>query len=333
MKKILIIRMSSIGDIVLATSFLKSVKQKYPDGEIHFLIKKEFSELVKNHPSIDKLISFDKKLGFRELFRMGKFLRNNNYDIIFDIHSVFRTRILSLFLRKNLFKQIRKPRLRRFLLFYGYQNFFEKSFSHIKMYHTLLNQDKIFPPTNLFIEDEEKNETKKFLVKNNIGDDYIAVVPGAAWSQKQWSIENYNNLMTRLIESFNSKIVILGATNDIICDKIIKDDRIVNLKDKTSLRMAMGIVKYAQHTLGSDTGLLHISEAMGTPVTMILGPTSRETGARVTLSNSKVIENKDLWCRPCSQNGSRPCYRKEQYCMSKINSEKVFDNVSKALTR
>ena len=333
MKKILIIRMSSIGDIVLATSFLKSVKQKYPDGEIHFLIKKEFSELVKNHPSIDKLISFDKKLGFRELFRMGKFLRNNNYDIIFDIHSVFRTRILSLFLRKNLFKQIRKPRLRRFLLFYGYQNFFEKSFSHIKMYHTLLNQDKIFPPTNLFIEDEEKNETKKFLVKNNIGDDYIAVVPGAAWSQKQWSIDNYNNLMTRLIESFNSKIVILGATNDIICDQIIKDDRIVNLKDKTSLRMAMGIVKYAKHTLGSDTGLLHISEAMGTPVTMILGPTSRETGARVTLSNSKVIENKDLWCRPCSQNGSRPCYRKEQYCMSKINSEKVFDNVSKALSR
>ena len=333
MKKILIIRMSSIGDIVLATSFLKSVKQKYPDGEIHFLIKKEFSELVKNHPSIDKLISFDKKLGLRELFRMGKFLRNNNYDIIFDIHSVFRTRILSLFLRKNLFKQIRKPRLRRFLLFYGYQNFFEKSFSHIKMYHTLLNKDKTFPPTNLFIEDEEKNETKKFLVKNNIGDNYIAVVPGAAWSQKQWSIDNYNNLMTRLIESFNSKIVILGATNDIICDQIIKDDRIVNLKDKTSLRMAMGIVKYAKHTLGSDTGLLHISEAMGTPVTMILGPTSRETGARVTLSNSKVIENKDLWCRPCSQNGSRPCYRKEQYCMSKINSEKVFDNVSKALTR
>ena len=333
MKKILIIRMSSIGDIVLATSFLKSVKQRYPDGEIHFLIKKEFSELVKNHPSIDKLISFDKKLGLKELFRMGKFLRNNNYDIIFDIHSVFRTRILSLFLRKNLFKQIRKPRLRRFLLFYGYQNFFEKSFSHIKMYHTLLNQDKTFPPTSLFIEEKEKNETKKFLVKNNVGDNYIAVVPGAAWSQKQWSIDNYNNLMTRLIESFNSKIVILGAANDIICDQIIKDERIVNLKDKTSLRMAMGIVKYAQHTLGSDTGLLHISEAMGTPVTMILGPTSRETGARVTLSNSKVIENKDLWCRPCSQNGSRPCYRKEQYCMSKINSEKVFDNVSKALSR
>ena len=63
MKKILVIRMSAIGDIVLATSFLESVKQKYPDSEIHFLIKKEFSDLVQKQPIIDKLISFDKKLG------------------------------------------------------------------------------------------------------------------------------------------------------------------------------------------------------------------------------------------------------------------------------
>ena len=134
------------------------------------------------------------------------------------------------------------------------------------------------------------------------------------------------------LNAFNSTIVILGSTNDVICDEIIKHDKIINLKDKTSLRMAMGVVKYAQHTLGSDTGLLHISEAMGTPVTMILGPTSKETGARVTLSDSRVIENKDLWCRPCSQNGSRPCYRKEQYCMTEIDSEKVYSNVSRALT-
>ena len=331
MKKILVIRMSSIGDIVLATSFLKSVKQKYPDSEIHFLVKKEFSELVKKHPIIDKLISFDKKLGLKELFQMGKFLRNNDYDIIFDIHSVFRTKVLSIFLRKNLFKQIRKPRLRRFLLFYGYQNYFEKSFSHIKMYHTLLDQDKTFPLTSLYIDQVEENRTRQFINENNIGNNYIAIVPGAAWSQKQWSIDNYNNLITKLIGSFNSKIVILGSSNDIICDQIMKDDRIINLKNKTSLRMAMGIVKYAQHTIGSDTGLLHISEAMGTPVTMILGPTSKETGARATLSDSRVIENNDLWCRPCSQNGSRPCYRKEQYCMSEIDSEKVYDNVSRAL--
>ena len=137
--------------------------------------------------------------------------------------------------------------------------------------------------------------------------------------------------MTRLIKAFNSKIVILGSTNDVICDQIIKSENIINLKDRTTLRMAIGILKFSKHTIGSDTGLLHISEAMNTPVTMILGPTSQETGASVVLENSILIENKDLWCRPCSQNGSRPCYRKEQYCMSEIDSEKVFNSINNSI--
>ena len=331
MKKILIIRMSSIGDIVLSTSFLQSVKTKFPDSKIDFLIKSEFADIMRYHPLIDDLITFKKKTGFKGLIALGKSLRDNDYDMVYDIHSVFRTRVLSFFLRKRFFKQIKKPRLRRLLLFYGYQNFFEKSFSHIKMYHSLLEKTDSFPKTELHLSNDEVEETMDYLLNNNIDKNYITIVPGAAWSQKQWSIENYNNLMTRLMKSFNATIVILGATNDIICDQIIKHNRIINLKDKTSLRMAMGILKSSQHTIGSDTGLLHISEALDTPVTMILGPTSKETGASVVLPKSKIIENKSLWCRPCSQNGSRPCYRKEQYCMSEIDSEKVFEHVNNSL--
>tara|TARA_B100000029_G_scaffold38153_1_gene35832 strand:+ start:355 stop:1014 length:660 start_codon:yes stop_codon:yes gene_type:complete len=217
------------------------------------------------------------------------------------------------------------------MLFYAYQNFFEKSFSHIKMYHSLLGKKDSFPKTKLHLSEKEIEDTKRYLSNNNIGNNFITIVPGAAWSQKQWSIDNYNNLMKRLIKAFNSKIVILGSTNDIICDQIIKSENIINLKDRTTLRMAMGILKFSKHTIGSDTGLLHISEAMNTPVTMILGPTSRETGAGVVLDDSILIENKDLWCRPCSQNGSRPCYRKEQYCMSEIDSEKVFNSINNSI--
>ena len=331
MKKILIIRMSSIGDIVLSTSFLQSVKDKFPNSEIDFLIKSEFIDIIKNHPLIDNAIIFDKRLGFKELVSLGKNLRSNNYDIIYDIHSVFRTKVLSFFLRNHLFKQIKKPRLRRFILFYAYQNFFEKNFSHIKMYHSLLGKKDSFPKTNLYLSEKEIEETKRYLHENNVGNNFITIVPGAAWSQKQWSIDNYNSLMTRLIQAFNSKIVILGSTNDIICDKIVKDKNIINLKDRTTLRRAMGMLKFSKQTIGSDTGLLHISEAMDTPVTMILGPTSQETGASVVLDDSILIQNNDLWCRPCSQNGSRPCYRKEQYCMSEFDSKKVFDSIKNSI--
>ena len=107
MKKILIIRMSSIGDIVLSTSFLQSVKTKFPDSKIDFLIKSEFADIMRYHPLIDDLITFKKKTGFKGLIALGKSLRDNDYDMVYDIHSVFRTRVLSFFLRKRFFKQIK----------------------------------------------------------------------------------------------------------------------------------------------------------------------------------------------------------------------------------
>ena len=83
--------------------------------------------------------------------------------------------------------------------------------------------------------------------------------------------------------------------------------------------------------LGNDTGFLHAGESLGISAITILGPTSRETGAGIFLKNSSVVENKSLWCRPCSQNGSIPCYRKEQYCMTKLTPDIVINEVSKVI--
>ena len=85
----------------------------------------------------------------------------------------------------------------------------------------------------------------------------------------------------------------------------------------------------ANFVLGNDTGFLHAGESLGVSAITILGPTSRETGAGIFLKNSSVIENKKLWCRPCSQNGSVPCYRREQYCMSGIKPDMIMRAVNK----
>ena len=106
--------MSSIGDIVLATSFLESVKIKYPDSKIDFLIKKEFASIVENHPIIDNLIIFDKSKGWNGLMKLGKSLGKKSYYRVFDIHNVFRSKVLSFFFKRANFFQISKPRLKRF---------------------------------------------------------------------------------------------------------------------------------------------------------------------------------------------------------------------------
>ena len=86
----------------------------------------------------------------------------------------------------------------------------------------------------------------------------------------------------------------------------------------------------SRRVIGSDTGLVHAAEALGVDVTMIMGPTSTETGAGVSLPNSNNIEI-DLWCRPCSQNGSVPCYREKQYCMESIEPNEVLKSLTSSL--
>lgn len=311
--------MSSIGDIILATSFLDSVKKKYPNSSIDFLIKKEFSPLLQNHPQINNVIELDKSEGLKGLISLGKHLMHQGYYKVFDIHNVFRSKILSFFFKRKIFFQIKKPRLKRFMLFNLKLNFFKKDFSHIKMYHSILEDIHSFPRTSLYVSSDEINRAKSFLKKEGVDQEFICIVPGAAWKQKQLPVDKYNELIDILNKKFAFKIVLLGSKNDTICDEIKKDINIVNLKDKTSLRMAMSILKISKHTFGSDTGLLHASEALNTPVSMILGPTSMETGASINHPNSKIFEKNNLWCRPCSQNGKRPCIRKEQYCLTGIN--------------
>jgi heptosyltransferase-2 len=89
----------------------------------------------------------------------------------------------------------------------------------------------------------------------------------------------------------------------------------------------MAIIVNSKYIIGADTGLVHIAEALGKRVVMILGPTSRETGAGVNRDDSISIENNEIWCRPCSQTGKRKCYRNEQYCMTSLTPEIVLDKI------
>ena len=116
-----------------------------------------------------------------------------------------------------------------------------------------------------------------------------------------------------------------------IRDRICKDislinDSVVDYSGKTDLRRAMALISLSDSVFGSDTGLLHIAEALGKHVSMILGPTSTETGGGVSLKESINIE-KDIWCRPCSQNGKQKCYRTRQYCMELISTDMVTNSV------
>ena len=113
--------------------------------------------------------------------------------------------------------------------------------------------------------------------------------------------------------------VLIGSKKDIICNDIASGyNKAINLAGQTDIRLAVSIISNANKVVGSDTGLVHAAEALGKNVIMIMGPTSKETGGGTIRKKSIVIE-RNIFCRPCSQNGKFPCYRSNQECMDSIH--------------
>ncbi len=316
-QKILIVRFSSIGDIVQSTSPLKTIRKVFPDSLITFLTINTYAPLLEMHPDIDSLLSIKRKQSFKNLLEVRKYLRDERFQVIYDLHNSIRSNFLTYRISKEVYR-LKKPRLKRSGLFFFHVNKFNKGFSSLRLFHDNIGsiwqkKDEI-PPTFLKISRFEKERANRFLSSKGLKRDFIAIVPGAAWNQKQWSIKNYISTLNQL----NIPAVVLGSKKDKICNEIsLGFNKAINLAGKTDLRLAVSIISIAKKIIGSDTGLVHAAEALGKTVIMIMGPTSIETGGGTYKEQSTIVE-KEVWCRPCSQNGKFPCYRKSQECMDLI---------------
>ena len=316
-QNILIVRFSSIGDIVQSTSPLNTIRNAFPDSPITFLTLNTYAPLLEMHPDIDSLLSIKRKQSFRKLLDLRKYLHLKRFQVVYDLHNSIRSNILTYGISKKIHR-VKKPRLNRSRLFFFHINKFETDFSSLRLFHDNIGsiwkcKDEI-PPTYLKISKFEKEKASRFLISRGVERGFIAIVPGAAWSQKQWSSKNYISTLHKL----NLPAVILGSKKDKICNKISMGyNKAINLAGKTDLRLAVSIISNAKKIIGSDTGLVHAAEALGKTVIMIMGPTSKETGGGTYKKKSTIVE-KDIWCRPCSQNGKFPCYRSSQTCMDSI---------------
>ena len=174
-----------------------------------------------------------------------------------------------------------------------------------------------FQPT-LYVDLEEEKKTSEQLKNFGVEGSFIVLVPGAAWPNKLWTVDGYREFL----DSYKGTVVILGGQHDVICGQISDGfSSVYNFQGKTDLRTSLVVLSLAEMAVGSDTGLIHAAEALGTPVLMLSGPTARETGANVRHPSSAELYS-DVWCRPCSKQGARNCFRRERYCMTGIS---VFD--------
>ncbi|CUS78141.1 heptosyltransferase-2 [Candidatus Kryptonium thompsonii] len=327
-QKILIIRLSSIGDIVLATPLIRVLRNKFTASQIDFIVKKEFSELLKFNPNLTNLIEFDSKNGFKELLKLKILILKERYDLIIDIHNNLRSLFLRTLSGAKVVK-INKRIFKRFLLVKFKVNLYKNAIHTVEKYIEPVSKFSIKNDNQgleVFVPEDTIDKMKK-KINFSERDLYIAIAPSAKHETKRWLPERFAQLGDELVEKFNAKIILLGGKEDKARCEIVEHlmkNKPINLCGQTTLLESSAVLSLCKLLITNDSGLMHIGSAMKTKIVAIFGSTVKEFGFFPYGTQSIVVE-KNIPCRPCSHIGREKCPKGHFKCMRDIEVEDVFN--------
>ena len=338
----LFIRLSSLGDVVLATSALEAL----PPGEmVDWVVSSPYEILLKGHPRVRRIWSFDRRSGNEGWAKLAKLLWASGYEDVFDLHSSLRSRWLRFqFLiwglskldsvRPPRWRAIRKPRIRR-AGYFVFKRAWPKAWRpplSTGQAARLAGGTGTERPDLRFLVDSSSNPVFDELSKFSPGG-YLCVMPSSIWEGKRWPISQYLESLIGL----GLPVVVLGSAEDAgsleLLEQLNKTDlQVKSGVGKWSLSEVASVLSNSLGYFGNDTGIAHLAEAVGTRAWMIFGPTRADTGFGPWRSGSLALES-PLWCSPCSKDG-RGCFRLNNRfaCMKVLSSESVVLRIQKSLT-
>lgn len=338
LQKILIIRSSSIGDILLTTPLLRLLRRQFPRAEIAMVIKKQFTELVRTNPNINYLITFDSTRGLKELVRIRREIKKQHFDAIIDVHKNFRSYYWRAFQKAQIYS-FKKYRIKRFLLVRFGWNFYKNIIPVYKRYIESVKdlgiQDdeqglEFFPDKSVCESTMEILAGQGFHPKNST----IALAPGAGFANKRWPWDYFAAVAQKLAAEQNAEVLLLGGKDDATITQQIAGKcgkQVTDVAGKLDLMQTACALAACQLIITNDTGLMHLANALKIKTVAIFGPTTRELGFFPDERISTVIENNTLTCRPCTHIGSNKCPKKHFKCMKDIRPEDVYNIVIKNL--
>lgn len=339
---ILLVRFSSMGDVVLQTATINWLRSLYGEKlRLSFLTSQEFASLIDTHPGLDQVLTFNRRGGdkYSSLLKKVKDLNGEHkIDLILDLHATMRSFRLRMSLWTIPALTIDKRRWERFLLVKLKGVFFKRLIGAkvfgleaqveriLKDFESIFQDTRPVSRTQDYVHGPHQEMTSLgALPEYKIDGDYIVLAPSASFASKRWPLNSYIELAQKLVNETNFKVVILAGAEDKFCEafSVINSDRLLNLQGKTTLKESMSILSRTKVCIGNDSGMNHIAEAHGVPCLTIFGPTDPKFGFAPHGSASRYI-SKELWCKPCSTTGKTPCFRDRLYCMEWISVDEVY---------
>ena len=325
--KILIIRFSSIGDIVLTTPVVRCLKQQ-TGAEIHYLTKKSFEKILLSNPYIDRVFSINKNIS-----EIVEILKSMHYDCIIDLHKNLRTQQLKRALSTKSYA-FDKLNVEKWLMVNFKINILPQKHIVDRYLATIaplgVKNDNAGLDYFIPVEDEINIATMLPHFTSNTNTPYIAFVIGAAHATKRLPVEK----IIAICNKIKHPILLLGGKEDAANGDLIlsqSNSYILNLCGKLNLNQSASVVGQAHKIITHDTGLMHIAAAFRKDIISIWGNTVPEFGMYPYLPTSngnaifksEIFEVKDLSCRPCSKIGFDKCPKGHFRCMNEINTEGV----------
>ena len=316
--KILVIRFSSLGDILLTTPFLRVLKKQSPKAQIDYLIKSNFQDAINLNPNISHVYKWQNDVEFKKIFPT---LKLNNYDLVVDLQNNFRSKKIVKFLRTQSVSY-KKPNIKKFLLVHGKFNLLKDKRSIPQRYLDVIPDLRLDDKgLELYLPTQEKD-------KDVNSEKTIGFAPGAFHFTKRWPADYFVDLGNKLAEDGYSILVFGGKSDREICkDLSSKIKNSFDLSTDNNLYLTAMNMQKCKLIVCNDSGLMHTATAVGIPVVPIFGSTVREFGFSPFVVKSMIIENNELSCRPCSHIGKSKCKKKHFKCMKELLPEMVYDKI------
>jgi lipopolysaccharide heptosyltransferase I len=325
-KKILIVKPSSLGDVVHSMPFLNVLKTCFPKSEIHWVIAKGLEGLLEVHEMIDKLVIIHKDMWkkiiyawhtMNEIKSLFKKLRKEKYDLVVDLQGLLRSGIITAATDASVrigFYEARE----------GSRFFYTHKVKGGKDVHAVDRYLKIADFLGCDIKDVRFPLPSYSLTSNKLSriyENYAVIIPGARWKTKVWPTEKFGMLSSKL----PLETIVVGNRGEIELANIIvalSKGKSTSLAGKTNLRELVEVIRHAQFVVSNDSGPMHIAAALNVPVFAIFGPTDPlRTGP---YGEGHVIIRENISCAPCFK---KTC--KDIKCMNDLSVEKVYKIIKK----
>lgn len=303
------------------------------NADVHWISRSDFTPMLATNPNLFKIWSYDKKTGLKGLYKMVLELRKQDFDYVYDAHQNVRSFIVRALMGfpefnwKVKFTVRRKYRLRRFLFFQLNMRWaISMPFRAVESFQKPLKRwgidmSKDYKTDWIFTSDVVRKGKQLLCTILEEEEKVITIVPSAAWELKRWPVRYWRELVRKMDDY---RFIIIAGPDDTFTKRIeeINPKRVINLAGKTNLQESFYIISKSKIVVSADTGFLHAADLFKVNAIALMGPTAfgHPTGNTV-----RVMEVKNLKCRPCTKAGNTVCKMPQEYraCLLNIKPNMV----------